>query len=325
MDRNEWDAWEAQEPPSGFAERVVAAANAVEARRPSRAQARRVGAGVLLVGAMAAGVAMTVHLKTANAHGDVTATARREVRVGTRAIAVLEAGAHVKWAGDAIAQSAGEVFWRVEPGARFVVEVPGGEVTVKGTCFRVDVREGEDAMNRRDAVAAAVGAAVGATTLVGVYEGKVALAHNGQSVDVSAGESAQTDRGGVHRVGESSAAPSPSAAEPSDTALATATTPTWPSSVRAYRRLKLRRAVEAEKKRIEAQLAAAEAKLGDAGSSETQPEDLLSHVHPSSPPRTTGGTWPKKWRGFACCCRAIRRRRSRGERRGCLLLRIRLR
>ena len=65
-----------------------------------------------------------MHLQSRGAAGDVTADARREVRVGTRAIAVLEAGAHVKWHGDDIEQTGGDVFWRVEPGARFTVHPP---------------------------------------------------------------------------------------------------------------------------------------------------------------------------------------------------------
>ena len=116
---------------------------------------------------------------------------------------MLEPGAHVKWNGDAIDQSGGDVFWRVEPGARFVVHTPAADVTVKGTCFRVKVNDEEDDMNGRDVKVGAVGAVLAATAFVGVYEGKVAVSHAGQSVDLVAGQSAEASAQGVKRVGAS--------------------------------------------------------------------------------------------------------------------------
>ena len=140
---------------------------------------------------MAAVIGWGVHHQRVDGRGDVTADARQEVRVGNRALAVLEKGAHVKWDGDAIEQSGGDVFWRVEPGARFVVHTAAADVAVKGTCFRVKVEGEEDAMNRRDAMSGTVGAVLAATAFVGVYEGKVAVSHAGQSVDLVAGQSAE--------------------------------------------------------------------------------------------------------------------------------------
>ncbi|HEX8794182.1 MAG TPA: hypothetical protein VF765_24735 [Polyangiaceae bacterium] len=269
--------WPAQEPPADFAERVVAAARA-ENRRPARPQRGRALAGLVLVGSMAAGVALAVHLQGRAANGDVTADARREVRVGTRAIAVLEAGAHLKWHGDDIEQAGGDVFWRVEPGARFTVHTPAADVTVKGTCFRVAVRtprsgadanaqtrnDGENDMTRRDAMVGAVGAAFGAAAFVGVYEGKVAVSHAGQSVDVAAGQSAQADGRGVHVTGFSPSAQGAAAeagsAEPDPLLAANAN---LADTVREYRRRL--EAIDADKKKLEKKLAQAEAQLGDAG------------------------------------------------------------
>ncbi len=255
--------WPAQEPPAEFAERVVAAAR-VESRRAAEPQRGRVLVGLTLVGSMAAGIAMAVHLQARGANGDVTADARREVRVGTRAIAVLEAGAHVKWHGDDIEQAGGDVFWRVEPGARFTVHTTAADVTVKGTCFRVRVNDGEDDMTRRDAMVGAVGAAFGAAAFVGVYEGKVAVSHAGQSVDVAAGQSAQADGRGVHVTGLSPSALGTAAeaesAEPDPLLAANAN---LADTVREYRRRL--EAIDADKKKLEKKLAQAEAQLGDGG------------------------------------------------------------
>lgn len=262
--------WPAQEPPADFAERVVAAARAESraAAEPPRSGAgrftRRAATGMVLVGTMAAGIALAVHLQGRANAGDVTAHAREEVRVGTRAVAVLEAGAHVKWHGDAIEQSSGDVFWRVEPGARFTVHTAAADVTVKGTCFRVDVADGEGDMTRRDAMVGAVGAIAGAAAFVGVYEGKVAVSHAGQSVDVAAGQGAQADARGVHLTGLSpsaqGAAAGAASAEPDPLLAANAN---LADTVREYRRRL--EANDADRKQLEKKLAEAEAKLGDAG------------------------------------------------------------
>ena len=202
MDDRELEAWKAQEPPADFADRVLdAASRSAPARRP---RATRVLAGLMLAAAMAIVVAFGAHQRRAGAHGAVAAVERQEVRVGGRAVAVLEKGARVTWSGDDVQQDQGDVFWRVEPGARFAVRTPQGEVTVKGTCFRIRVL-----------AATAAGAAAIAVT---VYEGKVGVSHAGTQVDLVAGESARADDAGVRRT-EAPAEPSPPQHE-SDHALA---------------------------------------------------------------------------------------------------------
>jgi len=90
------DSWEPQEPSAGFAERVVTAARH-EGKAPKRpTNARRALAGAVMFTTVAAGFALVVHAQHASAKGDVVADTRREVHVGTRAIAVLEPGAHLK-------------------------------------------------------------------------------------------------------------------------------------------------------------------------------------------------------------------------------------
>jgi hypothetical protein len=216
---------------------------------------------------MAAVIGFGVHRTRVDAHGSVTADTRQEVRVGTRALAVLEKGAHVKWDGDVIEQDEGDVFWRVEPGARFVVHTPAADVAVKGTCFRVQVEDGEGEMNRKSVMSGAVGAVIAATAIVGVYEGKVAVSHAGQSVDLVAGQSAQAGPGGVHRVGGGPAdevTPEPAAASGTDGERElTAANANLADTVREYRR-KLE-AIEAQKKKLEKELAEAQLKLTDGG------------------------------------------------------------
>jgi hypothetical protein len=307
MDHRDLESWEVQEPPRGFADAVVAAARREQAAGSSvapprpRARASRVFAGLLVAAAMAAVVAFGAHRHGLNAHGSVTADARQEVHVGSRALAVLEKGAHVTWDGDTVDQSGGDVFWRVEPGARFVVHTPAADVTVKGTCFRVklvdeegemkpredEVREGPGrgwraslAVNGRDARSGAVGAALAAVAFVGVYEGKVAVSHAGQSVDLVAGQSAEASAQGVRRVagaGEEVAPVQPAAASASDgEQAAMAANASLADSVREYRR-KLE-AIESQKTKLEKQLAEAQAKLADGGIPKSEydlsPDDL---------------------------------------------------
>src|SRR5262249_49499248 len=131
--------------------------------------------------------------------GDVTASARTEIDVGGRARAVLEPSSHVAWsAPEDVSQSSGSVFYRVERGgASFRVHTPAGDVAVLGTCFRVTLNE--DTMNVRELKSSAIGAAASLAAVVVVYEGKVAVSHAGQSIDVAAGETARTSAAGVKK------------------------------------------------------------------------------------------------------------------------------
>ncbi len=262
MSPDELEAWPAQPPPAGFAARVVVAAQSAGAEGAAagrggaghapppgpRPSLRRAAVGVVLLGSLAAGVAGAVHLQRVNAAGDVVAVARREVRVGTRAVAVLEPGAHVTWRGDTATQAMGDVFWRVEPGARFVVRTPAGEVAAEGACFRVGAGAGAgvgagvgagagvgvgvgvgagagaggsggDAMKPRSAM---LTGAAAATVAVLVYEGRVALSRDGDTVELSAGEQGLAEDGGVRRTSgpASVAAQAQPPAPPAEHALA---------------------------------------------------------------------------------------------------------
>jgi hypothetical protein len=89
-----------------------------------------------------------------------------------RGVAVGEAGAELRWVVERdgaahITQSHGDVFYRVERGGAFVVETPAGRVSVRGTCFRVEVRA--------------------ADAVVTVLEGRVAVESAGELVELTPG------------------------------------------------------------------------------------------------------------------------------------------
>jgi ferric-dicitrate binding protein FerR (iron transport regulator) len=221
-------AWDAQEPPRDFADKVLsrvreeardeAPAARADARpdevAPPPEEARRIRRIGLAGGAVAAlALAAAVALRVGSAppaKGEAIAQDRIEVSIGKRARAVLEPGAKVAWDGDDVVQPKGDVFYRVEPGARFRVHTPAGDVEVKGTCFAVKVRgESNEAeteemlkMHKRDMKAGAVGAALSALAFVAVYEGKVAVSHASEEVDLAAGESASLGPDGARKTGD---------------------------------------------------------------------------------------------------------------------------
>lgn len=166
--------------------------------------ARRWGVAGGGVGVVAVAAAMLLLVGGQGGHGEAIARERVEVAVGGRAKAVLEPGAQITWNGDDVVQAHGDVFYRVEPGARFRVHTPAGDVEVKGTCFAVKVRgESKDAevvnMDKRDVKSAGIGAALSALAFVAVYEGKVAVSHASERADLGAGESAALGAGGVQK------------------------------------------------------------------------------------------------------------------------------
>lgn len=185
-------AWPAVRPPQGFVERVLAAraARSEHGRQSLRWIAGAVGAVVVIATLVVFGLARS---PSAAEKGTIVADERVESAVGTRAVAVAEAGAALSWLVEPdgaarIEQPRGNVFYRVERGGPFVVVTPVGEIRVKGTCFRVEVMDmkiGKQALG-----GAAIGAVAMATILVTVYEGRVLLANEHGQTEVRAGERA---------------------------------------------------------------------------------------------------------------------------------------
>src|SRR5215831_9455312 len=126
MDNQDFEAWEPEPVPRGFAERVVEAA-----RRERTARQRRRRAGVAATILLAAAAAVAVILgrpygATAPASGEARAAVRSEIAIGARIAAVLEPGARLKWSSAEVEQPAGDVFYRVERGAPLRVHTPAG-------------------------------------------------------------------------------------------------------------------------------------------------------------------------------------------------------
>jgi ferric-dicitrate binding protein FerR (iron transport regulator) len=252
-------AWPADEPPQGFAERVVAHTTATAKRRVPRA---KVWVAAFTVVAAAA-IALLWLMPGASSSGAHLAHERVELQIGRRAIAVLETGAKIGWRGAVIEQSEGDVFYRVEPGGAFVVKTPAGEVSVLGTCFRVRVgslaAKGAQEMKRKDLAVAAGSAALAAMAVVTVYEGRVQLSHAEQRVTLGAGESGKVGPDGTSKVSPDELAEAErSLSGPEGGSLAAANENLSKDIADLNKRLG---SIEKEKSRLEEQLSTAEHEL----------------------------------------------------------------
>lgn len=177
--------YEVPAPPEGFADRVMAEA------APARAPATRSRAPWLIGASVAAAAAAAIALwPAAPVVGELSATERTEVELADRGVAVAEAGADLAWTVEGesadVEQPAGDVFYRVEPSERFVVHTPAGDVSVRGTCFRVEVSDMN--VSPQLYVGAAVGALVAGSVAVTVYEGEVDVRNDHGEVSLAAGE-----------------------------------------------------------------------------------------------------------------------------------------
>jgi hypothetical protein len=189
VDRETLLAYEAPPAPPDLADRILAGLRARESARPRRAR------WMILAAAM--GVAAAALLILSRGGGDSgrrVATARESIAIGSRAVAVAEAGAELSWNvtedGEAtVEQRSGDVFYRVEPGSAFVVRLPGATIRVLGTCFRVEVTDVRGVRSTSKLlVAGGVGAALSAAVLVTVYEGRVLLENPRGQLELSPGE-----------------------------------------------------------------------------------------------------------------------------------------
>jgi hypothetical protein len=191
------DAWEPMEPPSGFADRVLAsrdvrndddAPDVATRKAPSRVlTVSAVVVGIACVGALAIGLTRSDERSATS--GTLDSTQRETVALGHRGVAVVEPGARVQWkvAGNGateIQQDSGNVFYRVDRGGAFEVDTPAGRVDVTGTCFRVEVNP----MRKQTLIGAGVGAALAATLVVTVYEGRLLFANDSGKAEAKAGE-----------------------------------------------------------------------------------------------------------------------------------------
>lgn len=197
--------WTAPSPPAGFADRVAAAAPAArlapaDPKRGSSMNrlflAGAIGAaltaaagGILYVAQRPASPAITA---AGPSTGAVTIADRRTVAIGRRAVVVAEPGAVLAWTVDPhgtarVEHGAGNGFYRVDHGGPFVVSTPLGEVTVTGTCFRIEVIMKP---SKQSVIGGAIGATLAAAVVVTVYEGGVVVAGTHGSSKVAPGERA---------------------------------------------------------------------------------------------------------------------------------------
>jgi hypothetical protein len=194
IDREALDSWQVAEPPAGFADRVMAAREAAASEPAPRPGRKRAIVGALFL--LSSAAVWLWMVSWGNGGGQVAAAARTSVKLGSRGIAVAEAGARLDWKverGEALVeQQAGNVFYRVEKGGAFVVATPAGEVRVQGTCFRVEV---DPMLSRQAVIAAGVGAVAATTILVTVYEGRVLLANEKGKTVLAAGEKGEARAG----------------------------------------------------------------------------------------------------------------------------------
>jgi hypothetical protein len=179
----------------------VARDRALAGRRGARRAVALGAAAVVALGAAAA-VLLALRAPGREVTGGVVDAAggRQSFSVGGRATAVAEAGASLAWRVGAdgaarVDQERGDVFYRVEPGGPFVVATAAGDVTVRGTCFRVEVVPMK--LNRQAGGGVAVGAVLSAAIVVTVYEGRVLLANEHGGAELAAGERAMAREGGA--------------------------------------------------------------------------------------------------------------------------------
>lgn len=191
------DAYEVPDVPADLADRVLqalSAGRAAEQRAQPRPPRWRFAAVAVAVAVVTVVGFVRLGRRPGPAAGARELATRESLLLGTRGVAVGEAGAALSWAiaadGSArVEQTRGDVFYRVERGGAFVVSTPAGDVTVQGTCFRVEVSPMR--VSKDKLVGAAIGAAAAVTVLVSVYEGRVLLANERGRQPLVAGERAE--------------------------------------------------------------------------------------------------------------------------------------
>jgi hypothetical protein len=187
------------EVPAGFADTIVALHQRNVTASTSRRRTMIASVAAAAVGVCAALV--VVDRETRDLSAEIVADARQSVALGADAAAVFEPGARATYAVDGrigadrieVTQPQGRAFYRVAPGTEMTVKTPGGDVSVHGTCFTVDVISQEnDPMSRTPSLkplaSHAATAVLGATLAVVVVEGTVTVANAQGSVSAHPGE-----------------------------------------------------------------------------------------------------------------------------------------
>lgn len=208
--------WATSDPPPGFIDRVVAAARDPAVPRPV-SRRRPLAAVIAAVLGVAASLVLLRGSTGSPDEGARVVVERETVSLGRRGVVVAEVGTELTWAIAAsgaaeIHQSRGDAFYRVEPGGPFAVETPQGRILVTGTCFRVEVLD--MTVSRPTWIGGVVGAAVAATVVISVYEGRVRVVNARGQADARAGDRIALGAGAAPTRFAPGAAPSLATLEP---------------------------------------------------------------------------------------------------------------
>jgi hypothetical protein len=211
-------SWADSDPPAGFADRVVLATRRTQPAPPPARRRRPLGALIAVVAAVAAALVLLRGSGGSPEEGARVVRDRETIALGRRGVAVAEPGAELTWTISAtgaaeVHQVRGDVFYRVEPGGPFAVDTPHGRVIVRGTCFRVEVEDMK--VSRQTWIGGVVGAAVAATVVIAVYEGRVRVVNARGQADARAGERIALAAGAAPaRLDPAAARPTVAAVEP---------------------------------------------------------------------------------------------------------------
>jgi FecR protein len=179
IDRDLLEAYAVPEPAPDLADRFFTRLRDGAAHGTRRRRGLRIAAAALTVGVCAAILFAWSSRGAEPSSGALTAVQRTTIAIAGHAVAVAEPGATLAWHADSdgsvrLEQATGDVFYRVDRGGVFVVATRAGEVSVRGTCFRVVVPAGDKATS---------------PVTVHVHEGAVLLASPRGRLAVAAGES----------------------------------------------------------------------------------------------------------------------------------------
>lgn len=178
IERGDLEAWEVEDLPSDFEDRVMAAVERAPATRSRALMWIAIAAAVVL------GTAAVV-LATSSRRDDGSIV----VALAEGARAFPEPGARIDVDGAMVRQSTGKVVYEVPSGVELVVSTDAGDVTVGGTRFEVEVMEMNAATQRTLMGAGAIAMGAIAVAVV-VHEGSVTLANDHGEVKVAASQRA---------------------------------------------------------------------------------------------------------------------------------------
>jgi hypothetical protein len=182
IERGDLEAWEVEDLPSDFEDRVMAAIEGAPAPR-SRAPMWIAIAAAVVLGTAGVVIATSDWSLAGREDGSLV------VALADGAKAFPEPGARIDVDGAIVRQSTGKVVYEVPSGVALVVSTDAGDVTVGGTRFEVEVMEMNAATQRTLMGAGAIAMGAIAVAVV-VHEGSVTLANDHGELKVAASQRA---------------------------------------------------------------------------------------------------------------------------------------